>query len=358
MTTQPATQQARQILNRAGRVAQRKLRQLADAPQVKSNGAQSSPIRPSIPAGATRLAPTTALRDNGFFVFGELFSQAECADLERTLKSEAGIQDSQKYTKVDVANSFQAARDILFEGRILDAVQSALGEQPRFLQVGDLHYLHDTAGWHRDSVHRAHDASEAPDWREGQEPFGVVKAILYLESDNAAMGIMAGSHLTPIEMDHAHVKAVEDAGGQLVIDAGQDPNVRLTAEQQRVPLAWRARVGDVLVFDERMYHCGRRIDNGIVTKNREAAKFTLSLVFGRDNLHSQRMYSYFRYVRQELPYRDFAPAVAAELAQRDLVLSSGWANYYREQPDDLRHVHLPDPARRPALVEEFSTPVV
>jgi ectoine hydroxylase-related dioxygenase (phytanoyl-CoA dioxygenase family) len=362
VTTQPATQQARQLITRAGRVAQRKVREFADNQQARSEGsaraAQGAPQRSSVPAGATRLAPTTALRENGFYVFSELFSPAECADLERKLKSEAGIEGAQKYTKVDVANTFQGARDILFEGRILDAVQSALGEQPRFLQVGDLHYLHDTAGWHRDSVHRAFDSSQAPDWRESQVPFGVVKAILYMESDNAAMGMMAGSHLTPIEMDHAHVKSVEEAGGQLVIDAGQDPNIRLSDEQKRVPLAWRARVGDVLVFDERMYHCGRRIDNGVVTKNREAGKFTLSLVFGRDNQHSQRMYSYFRYVRQELPYRDFAPAVAAELAERDLVLSAGWGNYYREQPDDLRHVYLPDPARLPSLIEEFSTPVV
>lgn len=343
MTAQPATQQARRILGDATRTARRNLRRLVDDTR-----------RPAGPTGgAPRLAPSTALRENGFTVYRGLFAPAECARLARELKAEAGIQPSVKYTKVDATNSFATAREILLEGRIVDAVRSALGGQPRYLQVGDLHYLHDTAGWHRDSVHRAHDSSQAPDWRNDAAPFGVVKAILYLESDNAAMGIMAGSHRSPIEMDHAHVKAVEAAGGQLVVDAGDDPNRRLTDEQKRIPLAWKAEVGDVLVFDERMYHAGRRVDAGAVTANREAAKFTLSLVFGLDNEHSERMYSYFRFVRRELYYRDLAPEFVDRLAARELVLSRGWSNFYAEHPEDLKHVYLPDASTLPDLLREY-----
>jgi phytanoyl-CoA dioxygenase PhyH len=345
MTASPSTQHARQVLGRAGQVARRNLRRIVD-----ESGSRSASRRPSQPV----LPPTAALRDNGFTVFRGLFPPEECARLARRLKAEAGIKESVKYTKVDATNSFPTAREILLEGRIVDAVRSALGAQPRYLQVGDLHYLHDTAGWHRDSVHRAHDSSDAPDWRSTAAPFGVVKAILYLESDNAAMGIMAGSHRSPIEMDHEHVKAVEAAGGQLVVDARDEPNRRLTDEQKRIPLAWKAEAGDVLVFDERMYHAGRRVDAGAVTANREAAKFTLSLVFGLDNEHSERMYSYFRYVRRELSYRDLSAGFADELAARDLVLSRGWTDFYAEHPEDLRHAYLPDPSRLQQLLDEYA----
>ena len=228
----------------------------------------------------TVLTPQQALQENGFTVFRGLFGPAETAELTRKLKTEAKITAGKKYTKVDVANFFPTARDLLLEGRIVSAVQAAIGADARFLQVGDLHYLHDTAGWHRDSVHRAHDSSASPDWADPGTPYRVVKAILYLEAENAAMGIMGGSHLSPVEMDHGFVKAVEDRHGQLIIGPRDEPNRRFTADQRRTPWAWQPLPGDVLVFDERMYHAGRRVEHGKVTKNLEAPKFALSMVFG------------------------------------------------------------------------------
>jgi hypothetical protein len=341
MTTTPTAIRARQLLGRAGRAAQRNLRRAVDGRAATA------------PAGTEpRLAPVTALHENGFTVFRGLFPTAECAELALALKREAGIRAGVKYTKVDTSNFFPTARDVLLEGRIVDAVRSALGTDPRYLQVGDLHYLHDTAGWHRDSVHRAQDSSAAPDWNDGQ--YGVVKAILYLEAENAAMGIMAGSHLSPIEMDHEFVKSVEQAGGQVVIDADTDPNLRLTEQQKRLPLAWRAQVGDVLVFDERMYHAGRRVEQGRVTGERQAPKFTLSMVFGADNHHSERLYSYFRFARKELHYRDLPATLTGELANRGLVLSRGWTNFYREHPEELRHAYLRDEKQLEPLIHEFS----
>jgi hypothetical protein len=348
-----------QIIDKAGTTAKRGLRRVvggaddSPAPELPRNGRPPRPVTVRRVSGL-RLAPSEALRENGFTVFRELFTAPECAELAHLLKREAGIRDGVKFTKVDSTNSYPTTREILLEGRILGAVRAALGPDAKFLQVSDLHYLHDTAGWHRDSVHRAPDASEAPDWSDLDHPFGVVKAILYLESDNAAMGIMAGSQASPIAMDGPRVKAIEAAGGQIVIDSVDQPNQRFTAAEKKLPLAWKADVGDVLVFDERMYHAGRRVDDGRVTANREAAKFTLSLVFGADNHHSERMYSYFRYARKELSYRDLPADFRHELAARGLVLSHGWTNFYRRQPQELRHVHLPDLSRLTPLIDEFS----
>lgn len=341
MTAQAPARQARRVLGEA----RRNLRRIVS--ETRSRPATAAP------ATSPRLAPATALRENGFTVFRGLFTPAECARLAGELKAEAGIRTGAKFTKVDATLHFAAARRVMLEGRIIDAVRSALGAQPRYLQVGDLHYLHDTAAWHRDSVHRATDSSEAPDWRNADVPFGVVKAILYMEADNAAMGLMAGSHASPIEMDKKRVKAIEDAHGQLVIGPDEEPNRRLTAAQKATPIAWKAEPGDVLVFDERTYHAGRRVDAGQVSANREAPKFTLSLVFGLDNEHSFRMHSYFRYVRQELSYRDLPADFVDELARRDLVPSQGWADFYREHPEDLKHVYLPDPSKMAALLAEY-----
>ena len=347
METKPASQQAKDLLFRAERVARRNAREFVAKRRVPAPAASSS--RAAEPV----LPPTAGLRENGFTIFQGAFTPEECAAYSAALKAEAGIVEGTKFTKVDATNMFPTARKILFEGRVVDAVRSALGSQPRFLQVSDLHYLHDTTGWHRDSVHRAHDASAAADWRTDVAPYGIVKAIVYLESENAGMGIMSGSHASPHEIDMPTVRRLEVAGKQRVIDIGQNPNLRLSDEQRRTPLAWHAEVGDVLVFDERMYHAGRRIDHGMVTANRGAAKFTLSLVFGRDNEHSERMYSSFRYVRRDLPYKPFPPEFEAELRRHDLVLDRGLTDFYRDHPDDLRHAHLPDPSKLDGLLAEY-----
>ena len=300
------------------------------------------------------LSPPEALRENGFTVFRGAFSRAECATLARAMKAEAGIEDGTRYTRLDAANKLPSTRDVLFDRRVLQAVRTAVGADVRFLQVSDLHYRHDTFGWHRDSVHRAHDSSEAPDWSDTGTPFGVVKAILYLESENAAMGIMAGSHLTPIEMDRAHVKQVEQRDGQLVIGGTENPNRRLSDAQRDTPLACRLEVGDLLVFDERLYHAGRRVERGLVSNDQASPKFTLSLVFGLDNEHSERMYSYFRYARQDLPYLDVRPELHDRLVEHDLVMRNGWTNYYERRPDDLRFAYLRDPDQLEPLMAAFA----
>ncbi len=298
------------------------------------------------------LDPAQALDENGFVIYRSLIPRQECEDLAATLKRDAGIKDGVEYTRVDATNKVPATRTVLFDERILNAVRAAIGAQARFLQVSDLHYLHDTVGWHRDSVHRAHDNCAAADWSDGQ--FGVVKAILYLESDNAAMGIMCGSHRSPIEMDRDLVKSIEKRAGQIVIDVSDEPNRRFTASEKRVPFAWKAQVGDVLVFDERMYHAGRRVEYGRVNTRLEAAKLTLSLVFGPDNMHSERLYSYFRYARRELHYRDMPADYQAALVDRGLLLRTGLGNYYLQHPEELRLAHLRNPVLMDGLVAEFA----
>jgi Phytanoyl-CoA dioxygenase (PhyH) len=301
----------------------------------------------------TALDHATALSDNGFTVFRGLFSPTECAELSADLKAEAGIRDGEEFSKIDATNCFATARELLLEGRVLDAARASIGSDVRFLQVSDLQYRRDTAAWHRDSVHRSADASAAPDWNDPGTAYRVVKVIVYLETENAAMGIMAGSHRRATDMDHAAVRQLEAAGKHTLVEGGTPPNRRVAAAHQRVPLVWKAEIGDVLVFDERVFHAGRRVERGRVTTNRDAPKLTLSLVFGADNRHSERLYSYFRFARKELPYRDLPPALRAVLSERGLVLSQGWTNYYRRHPEELPLVYLRDGTELQPLIDQF-----
>ena len=231
----------------------------ARATRLLTRAAATAPSLRRARPGNGALDHSSALAENGFTVFRGLFSETECAELAADLKADAGITEGVAFTKIDATNCFRTARELLLEGRMVDAARVSTGSDVRFLQVSDLHYRHDTAAWHRDGAHRAADASTAPDWSDPGTPYRVVKAVVYLETVNAGMGFLPGSHRSPIEMDHVRVRGIEAAGEQTVVAAGADPNRRLTAAHNGIPLVWTAGTGDVLVYDQRVFHAGRRV---------------------------------------------------------------------------------------------------
>jgi hypothetical protein len=91
-----------------------------------------------------------------------------------------------------------------------------------------------------------------------------------------------------------------------------------------------------------------------VIRDREGTKLPLSFVFGLDNAHSARMYSYFRFARRETGYKDLPADLAAELERRRLVLSYGWGNYFETAPEELRGAYLRDASKMEDLIHEFA----
>jgi hypothetical protein len=306
------------------------------------------------PADPPVLTAPEALRENGFFVLRGLVPEAECEEMATSLKDELGVTSTEERTSTDAVNRFATARQLLLDERFLGAVGAALGSGFRFLQVSDLQYNHDHVNWHRDSPYRHESDGYRRDWDESAGPYGVAKLIVYLESDNAGMGILGRSHLSRDDMDAKSVAALERAGEYTVLGLNDVANRRLTDADVSRPLAWRAAAGDALLFDERLYHCGRRVERHRVIRDREGTKLTLSYVFGLDNAHSARMYSYFRYARRETGYADLPPGLSAELERRGLVLSGGWRNYFETAPEELRGAYLRDPSKMDELIQRFA----
>jgi hypothetical protein len=300
------------------------------------------------------LTPPDALRENGYYAVRGLLTEDDCRDLAKNLKAELGVTSTKQRTSTDAVNRFETARRLLLDDRVLHAVGAALGDGFRFLQVADLQYNHDHVQWHRDSPYRDAAGGFRRDWDESADPYHVAKLIVYLESDNAGMGILPGTHLTREDMNAARVRKLEDGGEYTVIGPGDEPNRRLTEQERARPLAWRACAGDALIFDERLYHCGRRVEDRRVIRDREGTKLTLSFVFGLDNAHSARMYSYFRFARRETGYKDLPADLAAELERRRLVLSYGWGNYFETAPEELRGAYLRDASKMEDLIHEFA----
>ncbi len=118
--------------------------------------------------------------------------------------------------------------------RILNAVRGAVGAKARFLQVSDLHCLHDTSGWHRDSEHRR---TTTPRPRTGATVGSGGEGDPVSGEQQRRHGIIRGSHLSPLEMDRDLVKSLEKWSGHVVIDVSDEPNRRFTRIEKRVPFA-------------------------------------------------------------------------------------------------------------------------
>ena len=68
--------------------------------------------------------------------------------------------------------------------------------------------------------------------------------------------------------------------------------------------------GDCVIFDPRVLHTGSDF---------EGTKYSFFVAYGIENEHFNRHYSYYRMLRTDLNYKDFAPALEARLKDAGLL---------------------------------------
>jgi ectoine hydroxylase-related dioxygenase (phytanoyl-CoA dioxygenase family) len=312
--------------------------------------------RPRAPGELELLKPEQAMRENGFYVVRSLFPEADRTSLAAQLHAIAkNAAEGEEWMSIDCVNRVGIVADTLFDARIHEAVRRAICSDIRFLQVSDVQFNHDHLQWHRDSAYRAPCASGAFDWDESREPYRVIKILIYLESENAGLAMLPGSHQAPPEMDRERIAELERAGRYTIVGPSDEANRHFSWEERAQPLMFCARPGDALIFDERLYHCGRRLKNGAVSRDVQGKKLTVSYVFGADNVHSARIYSYFRYVRKDLSYRALPAALTKRIEQAGLALSAGWRNHFETAPSvELEGLYRKEPPPRGRAAQQPS----
>jgi FkbM family methyltransferase len=322
--------------------------------------AEHMEARTQPPRTVERLTPEQALHENGFYAVRSLLPEATRTALAAKLHAVANKRvDGQEWMSVDCVNRVSVVGDTLFDARIHQAVRAAIGPDIRFLQVSDVQINHDHLNWHRDSTYRGPSAAGALDWDESRAPYRVIKILIYLESENAGLAMLPGTHRTPPLMDAEHVANLERAGKYTVVGPRDEANRHFSKDERALPLMFCASPGDALIFDERLYHCGRRMNGGRVARDAKGKKLTLSYVFGADNVHSARLYSYFRYLRKDLGYRDLSPALRQRLQKEGLALSTGWSNHFESAPAAEREgLFFREPHADPRTFEAFGYTLV
>lgn len=290
-----------------------------------------------------------ALRENGFYVIRNLLSREECAGLAGPLRAQHPLKNG-SYTSIDAVNRNELIAELLFDRRILAAVAAGLETQPKFLQCSDLQIDHDHTRWHRDSAYRDPGGL---DWDEAGAPYKTVKIIVYLETDSAGLAIVPGSHKAPSETHEAITSRFQKDLRVTIVGPESNPNRPYNPMEREHAVVFCAGVGDAIVFDERLLHRGRRVDEGRVTDKATGRKLTVSYVFGADNVHSERFHSYYRYARPDLVFKDMPPALMSRLAKAGIALNNGYRNYYEMQAEELRGVWLRKPEALDALIDSF-----
>ena len=98
--------------------------------------------------------------------------------------------------------------------------------------------------------------------------------------------------------------------------------------------------GDLLVFDIRMLHGGRVLDPfyGQLHQDLAHPKTQVAIVYGANNIHSQRFYSYTRFVREDMGYANLSEIEIELLREHALLLPDMNRNLFEEYPQEAEGI--------------------
>lgn len=254
-------------------------------------------------------------RRQGFVVLPRLLDAAEAEEWTARLERLSGVrrEDFARRTALGLRrrglvgawtmpDGVTRTRDfwpLVFHDRLASAARDVLGPGACFLQHTDLHVGFSAPGWHRDNVNRTFGAG--PDWDESAEPYRLVRAGVYLQSQRETrfrLGVLPGTHRPgPITTERRRFESATGWAGRVRRLFTGDP-----LEEQALWL--RMGSGDCVLFDPRLLHAGTPIDG---------PKYSFFLAYGQPNGHFHRHRAYYRHRRGDLAYRDPDPVLVERL---------------------------------------------
>jgi hypothetical protein len=213
---------------------------------------------------------------------------------------------SQKWTIPDGVCRHPEFWDVLFNEKILAAVQSLLGAGYKFLQHNDLHVGFSSFHWHRDSVCRNY--GKGPDWDESEAPYRLLRVGMYLQESSGGfrLGLVGGTHKPGQQPGDREQASLERQSGMLAkaltLVGGKDHLADRAEWVQTGP-------GDCILFDPRVMHTGSDF---------QGDKYSLFTAYGIENSHFYNHYNYYRYLRSDLGYQALHPALVERLRAAQL----------------------------------------
>lgn len=205
------------------------------------------------------------VREKGYVVIPGFFSREEMSQLESLHEETLTFPNTQigrvPNSKIhpDAFNyNLKLAKFILGSEKVKNVFKDVIGEKPTYMHHSDCHQNW-SGGYHRDSIDKPAYLGFEPNFlysEHANDNFGIYKMAIYLtESESEVFRVLEGSHNKPGSRE------------------------RFLENEVKI----KASLGDVVVFDTRIYHRGvlnKEVSNDL---NRRAIFFTL----GKNNEYSR-----------------------------------------------------------------------
>ena len=272
------------------------------------------------------------MADNGFFVYRDFLSQGQISKFSKDLRTEFDESFDDKST-CDAINHSDVALEFLQLPVFNDFIQAIL-KDPSFLQICDIQINHNRDNWHRDGACRTFGTG---DWDESKAPYKVYKIIVYLDSEGSGLAVVPGSHKIKTQLGKVEDKLTNFE----YIKSDKTADKKLyRGDKPKRPAFVEMKPGDILVFDERLLHCGRRLNKEKTEMSSTffGRKATLAYVFGERNVHSWRFHSFFRHLRPELKYLPLKPKVESIVNNLSLWWEQLDENLFDKHPEELKNI--------------------
>jgi len=253
----------------------------------------------------------------GWFVVHGLFDDARCDNWAAAIDEKLCSGEGQQRFFPGGPNKFSEFWDLICDQELIGVLQHVLGEQPKYLLVGDLHANHNAHQWHRDfALPGADDRVIAFD--DDEEPFSIIKLAVYVDPGHCGLTVVPGSTGKPIPR-YFGLDVYDDAyltdpdGSQRAISEGIIP-----------PKIIQAGKGDVVGFDPRIYHAGCFVDplTGRPRRDITVAKKNVFLSYGIDGYWSRKYTSYYHDFRMDLLYDKGHPDFLRKLSNLNLLAAT------------------------------------
>ena len=273
-------------------------------------------------------------RHNGFYIFRNAIPQDEADRLAKLIKAGYGVDEMDLFTRADIVNQVPELTKYIYDPRIVERVKACVGDEISFVQQSDFHANYVAHGWHRDSANRSFGVGR--DWDESNSPYKVAKAMFYLEGKDIALAVLPRSHQIAVHP----TENWGDFSTYQVLPKENVLDVPLYDDGDVQPILIEGGPGDLLVFDIRILHGGRVLDPVYAQLHQELAhpKSQVAIVYGANNIHSQRFYSYTRFVRDDMGYADLPASDMQLLESHSLLLENINTNLFDTSPEEAEGI--------------------
>lgn len=253
--------------------------------------------------------------ENGYFVLENFLSNKEISHyIDKINKifnlNKKFTSSNDFYGCPDGVTKHNAFWSIIFNKKLILAIEKILGEKIKYTQHSDIHVNLPAGAFHRDNAYR--NFGEGPDWDEQNFPYKVVRVAIYLTDFKES-----GSSLIILPKSNKNESFINKKEyvfwnylrhyWRKYFNSNKLDHFFFTRKIKKL----ETKPGDCIIFDQRLIHAG-----GCVKGN--FPKYSIFLSYGVNNEHSLNHHKF--YLSRETYLKKLPSNLKKKLKKENLLL--------------------------------------